>query len=128
MGCQCNNNRNYPCGEASLALDLLSGIRLGMSDLGNPTFIWQGASYPCLPSVSEFQRELGDGGFRMDKLFTATIPLQDNVGNLTFPGNIMPDTQQLVYYMGDRFRIIMKKIHPTSAYIRIVAQSDTRGI
>lgn len=98
------------------------------SDLGNPQFIWNGISYPCIPSVNQFERELETGGFIVDKLLTMTVPLTDGNGNQTFPNNTAPDTQQLIQYLGEPYRIKSTKYHPTLAYIRLVAVCTTRGI
>jgi hypothetical protein len=112
----------------SLSQYITNGIIANEAALGNPSFVWNGASYPCVPSVSEFKRELDAGGFVNDKLLTMTIQLQDQWNNYIFPNNIAPDTQQHLTYQGDDYRIMSRHFHPTMAYVRITAVCPTRGL
>ena len=107
---------------------MIEDIASIISDFGDTTFTWNGNVYPCIASITEFQRDLGDGGFALEKMVNLVVPLEGDCDVLTFPGNILPDAQQLITFQGLQYRIITKKIHPTTAYVRYVARSDTRGI
>ena len=108
--------------------EIISGQMEIIDDLNTPSIIWNGNSYACIASVSEFRRDLDDGGFVMNKMLTMSIPLEDGNGNLTFSGGILPSPQEKITYQGNTFRIESKHITPTGAYVRYIAAGVTRGI
>ena len=112
----------------SLRDEILSGLFEAENDLENPVITWNGNDYACVPSVSQFTRELETGGFIIDKLLTITIPLIDVSGNETFTNGVLPEVQQKIFYQGERYRLITKKLNPTGAFARYTAMCDTRGI
>jgi len=100
------------------------------SDLGNPTFTWQGNSYNFIPSISEFNRQLEFGGFQIVKLLTATVRkfnISDDDISPIFP-NGTPTAQQIIGYSldGTNYRIESVKHDPTNSYMRIIAHSTTK--
>src|ERR1035437_3208299 len=95
------------CGtNMSLKHEIIDGIMEMEEDLEHPTFSWNSGTYNCVPSISEFQRTLESGGFTIDKLLTMTVLLIYKHNNLTFPGDVRPDTQQTIMYQGEKYRII----------------------
>ena len=46
-----------------LQTNILEDLMSIEKDLGYPTFIWSGNTYNLIPSVAEFQRDLGTGGY-----------------------------------------------------------------
>lgn len=127
----------------TLHQEIVDGLSEMMVDLGSPTFVWatDGATYPCIASVSQFTRNLEVGGFSTDKLLTMTVPRYDSTGNPTFPSDVIPQPQQKVTFNGDQFRIESVKQDAifdhdsnnnqttnTGARIRIVGVNTSRGI
>lgn len=98
------------------------------NDLNNPVFYWGAAEYPCVPSITEATRELGEGGFAMDKVLSIVVRLEDADENLVFDNNLVPTPQEKITYNGETFRIFTTKKHPTGAYMRIMAISEIKGI
>ena len=109
-------------------------------ELGNPSFVWSGNTYTCIANLSQFNRELGEGGFRVQQLLTITVPRFDVTGTPTFPNDILPESQQKITFNGAQFRIENVKSDSvfdfdssgtsisTGARIRIIAMDTTRGI
>lgn len=111
-------------------------------ELGYPTFVWvkDGNTYPCIASLSQFNRDLGEGGFRTQLLLTMTVPRYDTAGDYTFPNDVIPQPQQKVTFQGKSFRIENVREDtvldydssgtPTSsgARIRIIATDITKGV
>ena len=109
-------------------------------DLGTPTFIWGGNTYNCIASVAQFNRDLGDGGFRTQQLLTITCPRYDVNGDSIFPNDVIPQSQQKITFNGIAFRIENVKqdavydygtdgVQSTNgARLRIVAIDVTKGI
>jgi len=102
------------------------------SDLGNPTFTWNSGSYPFIPSVSDFTRELDTGGYKYEKMLTATIRKYNADGSSVFSGSIYPSPQQKIIYTdgndgGLAYRIETIKHSPEGAYMHLIAASSTKG-
>ena len=120
----------------SLRTEIITDLYEIESDLGNPTFIWQGNSYNFIPSISEFNRQLESGGFQIVKLLTATVRKynisddndEDDITPI-FP-NGTPQPQDKIYYSldGTWYRVESLKTDPTNSYMRIIAHSTTRGL
>jgi hypothetical protein len=109
--------------------EIIQGLLEGESLLGQPVFVWtDGNEYNCIPSISEFQRELESGGFYTAQLLTMTVRTLDAAFNDIFPNAVLPEAQQVITYQGKKFRIIITKPHPTGCYLRIIAESTTRGV
>jgi hypothetical protein len=109
--------------------EIIGGLMEGESLLGYPAFTWtDGNQYICIPSISEFERELETGGFYTAQMLTMTVRILDEYFNPIFPNGILPDTQQRITYQGKPYRIIITKPHPTGCYMRIIAESPQRGI
>ena len=110
------------------------------ADLGAPSFTWNGGTYNCIANVAQFNRDLGDGGFRTQQLLTITVPRYDIEGNTIFPGDVIPQSQQKITFNGIQFRIENIKqdavydygtdgVQSTNgARLRIVAIDVTKGI
>lgn len=95
--------------------------------MGFPTFTWNGGTYPCTPSITDYSTPLETGGNRQDKILTMTVQLQDKQGNLTFPNGIRPQPNDWIVCQTFNFRIQTIKQHPTNAYMRIIATGVMRG-
>lgn len=110
------------------------------SELGNPSFTWGGNAYTCIANLSQFNRDLGDGGFRTQKLLTITVPRYDTAGSYIFPNDVLPQSQQSITFNNEQFRIESVKQDSVFDYgtdgvatsvgarIRIIAIDTTRGI
>ena len=115
----------------SLRYEHITGLMEIESDLGNPTFYWNGGTYNFVPSISEFQRELQMGGYNYIKLLTATIRKYeldvDNNFVTLFPSGY-PSSQDIITYSldGTQFRIESVKHDPTNSYMRIIAHSISK--
>jgi hypothetical protein len=109
-------------------------------ELGNPSFVWNNVSYTCIASLSQFNRDLVEGGFTVEQMLTITIPRYDPSGNETFPGDVIPQAQQRIMFNGKPFRIENVKQDSVFDYgtdgvattngarIRIVSVGITRGL
>lgn len=103
------------------------------NDLGNPTFIFNGNSYNFIPSISEFQRELDTGGYKIVKLLTASVrKFTYNTKTKVYTPifTTIPSAQNIITYSldGTNYRIESIKHDPTNSYFRITAASTTKGI
>lgn len=124
----------------TLSQEVLQDINEIMSEFGNPTFVWNSSTYPCIASLSQFNRNLVEGGFIVEQMLTITIPRYDLSGNATFPNDVLPEAQQLLTFNSKKFRIENVKIDSIYDYdsngnqltngsrIRIVAVGITRGL
>jgi hypothetical protein len=81
---------------------VLNGITKMEKMLGNPTFIWNGETFDCVPNSlndeikSDYKFFTEDGEFRM------TVRLNQ------FSSNIYPDKNNDIFYMN--VRLLVKKI------------------
>lgn len=114
--------------KMALVDEIISGVEFEENDLANPVYTWEGADYPCVPSIAEFQRTLDTGGFTTDRVLTMTARLLDESQNGLYPSDVLPEPQQIITYSGDQYRIISTKKHPTGAYLRVIAHGINRGI
>lgn len=115
----------------SLQTTIIKDLKDIESDLGCPTFTWQGNTYNFIPSITDYQRELETGGYQMVKLITATVRKYeiDDFDNITALFPTMPIPQQIITYNLDNtnFRIESVKVDPTNSYFRLIGHSTTRG-
>ena len=110
---------------------VLKGLTHVEKALGNHTFTWiDGNNYPCDASIIDTKRDLGDGGFVIDKLLTMTVRQYNTDETPVFINNIIPQSQQRIMYNGTSFRIASVKVDSIGigARMRIVAVCTTRGI
>lgn len=116
----------------SLRDEMVKDLKVIETDLGGPYFIWKNTTYNFIPSVSEFRRELDTGGYKVVKLLSATIRKYNTNGTPVFSGSVYPSAQDIIQYTDGneyiRYRIETVKHSPEGAYIRIVANSDVKGI
>ena len=117
----------------SLRSTIVSDMQEIESDLGNPTFTWKANDYIFVPSISEFQRDLDNGGYQIVKLLTATVRKYNIDSNDIFQSifpNGTPSPQDIINYSldGTKYRIESIKHDPTNSYFRIIAHSTTKGI
>lgn len=116
----------------SLRTQMTADLIMIEADLGNPVFTWNGVNYGLIPSVSDFTRELDTGGFKLEKILTATVRKYDARNTLVFTGGAYPQPQQKILYndgnTGITFRIESIKHSPEGAYIRMICASDTKGL
>ncbi len=110
----------------TLAQEITSGLIFEENDLTNPVFTLGSTDYACIPSVNEMARDLDVGGFVIDKMLTAVVRLLDESGNTLY--DHIPQSQEVLTYNGEQFRIINVKTHPTQTYVRITAMGVTRGL
>ena len=111
-----------------------NGIKHIIDQLGSPYFTWKGQQYNCIGSISQFYRELEEGGFTTEQLLTMTVPLFDNNNGRIFTGENYPQAQQKIVFKGLTYRIQNVKQDsiledgtlPTR--LRIVATCDTKGL
>lgn len=98
------------------------------SDMANPTFTWNGTTYPFISSVASFERELESGGFAQVQMMTATVRRFNIDGSAVF--TTLPQAQQKIVYSvdGRTYRIISVRQDPTQSYFRITAECSFRGI
>ena len=120
--------------------EMLADMAVIRYDTGSPTFIWYGVSYPCIASISTFNRDLVDGGFTMEQLLTLTVPRYDSGGSPTFSNDVLPQPQQRLTYGTKLFRIETVSNDSVANYdssgtainngarVRIVAIGLVRGI
>lgn len=125
---------------ATLSQEMLGGISEIITELGSPTFSWNNNSYPCIASVSQFNRDLAEGGFTIEQLLTMTVPRYDADGNPTFPNDTPPQAQMVISFNGNQYRIESIKTDAIYDYdtsnsqtnngtrFRIAAVSANRGI
>jgi hypothetical protein len=118
---------------ATLKQEIIKDLITIENDLGTPTFVWNSNSYHLIPSISDFTRELDTGGFRYDKMLTATVRKWNVDGTATFSGSVYPKPQQKITYAdgndgGTSYRIESTKHSPEGAYFRIIAISTTNGL
>lgn len=117
---------------ATLRTEITSDLLKIEADLGNPSFTWNSSSYGFIPSVSDFTRELDTGGFKYEKLLTATIRKYTSTGATTFSGSAYPKPQQKITYddgnEGVSYRIESIKHSPEGAYMRMTCVSITKGL
>lgn len=113
---------------ATLRDDIVNDLIIIEGELGNPTFTWKNGTYNFIPSISEFDRELEDGGFSTNQLMTATVRKYTASGSAIF--TVSPTAQETITYNmdGSTFRIQSIKHDATGAYLRIIAVSTVRGI
>ncbi len=111
---------------ATLLQEIIKGYAEGETIMGSPTYIYKGETYPCIPSVTDFKRDLLDGGFRVDKLLKMTLRKYDTEDNLIY--STYPTAQEVLTYQGLNYRIETVKHDPTGAYFCIIAMSTTKGI
>jgi len=111
---------------------VLEGLSFIEDALGNHTFTWlvDNNDYPCIASVSQFQRTLDTGGFRVEKLLTMTVRQYDLDGNYIFPNNVIPQSEQKLTYNGSQYRILSVHIDTigTGARLRIMAIDTSKGL
>lgn len=117
----------------SLKTEIIADLVKIENDLGNPVFTWNGQTYPLIPSISDFQRALDTGGYKNDKMLTATIRKYNTDGSNVFSGSIYPTSQQKLIYIdgndgGTAYRIEHIKHDPTGAYMRVIAVTSTAGL
>jgi hypothetical protein len=118
----------------SLQIQKLKDLVFMESQNNNPTFVWNGATYNFLPSISEITRELEDGGFKIVKLLTASVRLYDlSIDDDLIPlfsGGVPESRLDIIRYPFDNqnYRIESVKFEKTGAYFRIVAVSTNKGI
>ena len=100
--------------------------------MGSPTFTWESNSYPFVPSVTEFKRDLDTGGFILIKLMSSTVRLNNLVNHKLEPIFISstPTAQQKITYSVDglEYRIESIKFDPTKSYFRMIAEGTAKGI
>lgn len=101
-------------------------------DLGTPTFTWNGNTYNLIPSISEFTRELDTGGYKYEKMLTATVRKYNTSLVTLFSGSVYPTAQQKIVYndgnTGTAFRIESIKHDPTNSYMRMICTSAVKGL
>lgn len=125
----------------SLFQYMLAGNNFLNKNFGYPTFTWNGNSYPCIASVTTFNRELGEGGFSLGQLITMTVNRYNVSSYLPiFPNDIIPDSQQIINYNGYNYRIesvILDPVFDTNlngqqtahgATFKIIGMSTSKGI
>ena len=105
---------------------ITTGLLYSEDVLGNPIFTWQGNDYISIPSISQFKRELEEGGFSLDDMLVLKVRLFDVNGGDIF--TTQPTPQQIVTYAGKNYRIESLHRDPTLSYIRMVCSSTTRGV
>lgn len=105
---------------------IVKGIGQTNTRLGSPVFTFKGTEYACVPSVSDFERQLETGGFSTGRLLTMTVPILDENENNIF--TVQPSSQDIVTYNAENYRVSTVKTHPTGTYIRVIAVSTTRGV
>lgn len=110
----------------ALAEYIVGGLDFGEVAFGSPVFTFQGNDYVCIPSITMDKRELESGGFSTVKMLTLSTQAVDMGGNDIFTS--IPQSQQIISYLGDNYRIESVKRDPNLSYIRIIAYNTTQGI
>lgn len=112
----------------ALQADIIADLITIEGELGNPTFTWKTGTYNFIPSISEFNRELEDGGFSTNQMMTATVRKLTSSGTNVF--TTLPTAQEIITYNmdGSTFRIESIRQDSTGAYFRLTAVSTVRGI
>jgi len=111
-----------------------NGMKHIISELGSPYFTWNNETYACIASVSQFNRDLVEGGFTVEQMLTLTVPLFDESGGRVFSGEVYPEAQDKITFNGKVYRIENVKQDSiledsaTPTRLRIVAMGITRGI
>src|ERR1041385_521373 len=96
---------------------MIADLTFAETDLEQPVFTWMGEEYFCLPSITTFNRNLGEGGFQNGKLLTLTVRLINDDEHHTFVfGANLPEPQQIIIYKGENFRIESVKKDPTGSH------------
>ena len=103
------------------------------SDMGSPSFSWNGAIYQCIPNAFSYKRELEDGGFVSDLMLELTVSRYNSSNQPIFTGDVIPTPQQTLTYQNNTFRIMTVMNSPVisganGATIKITAVSVNRGI
>lgn len=113
---------------ASLAKEIAADLTKIEPELGDVTFIWKNKTYNCIASITQFSRDLQEGGFSTEKMCTMVVRLKDAEQNNVF--TTLPEPQQIITISIDNslYRIESVKKHPTQSYIRIIATNITRGV
>lgn len=122
--------------------EMIEDLQSMNNEFGLPSFQWPigGPAYPCIASVTQFKRDLVEGGFTLDQLITMTISRYNQFGQPVFPNDVIPSPQQKITFNGTIFRIDIVtpdsvynhqdgvQTSPTGATIKIIGVSATRGI
>ena len=117
----------------TLFQEILSDTQEIQSDMGNPSFTWNGAIYQCIPNAFEYKKDLEDGGFATDLMLELTVSRYNSLNQPVFSGDQIPKPQDKLTYQNNSFRIITVMDSPVinNAYgvtLKIVAVCSTRGI
>lgn len=85
---------------------ILNGV-LGMESLlDNPSFVWKGETFACVPNTLVDQIKSADAGFNENADFRMTVRLNQ------FTPNIYPAINDYITYKG--YQLLIKQIRKTS--------------
>ena len=105
----------------TLKEEMLVDIAEIENDMGLPTFTWKGGTYPCVAGSAANLAVLTEGGMQVNLDLALTV--RQNV----FTGSL-PRHQERVTYRGEGFRVYEVHKDVTTAYIRLLLISDTKGL
>ena len=94
------------------------------NDLENQYFTYNNVQYNCTASITEIEKELDTGGFRIVRVLSLIVRLYDNQMCDVFA--IKPQSQEIITYKSNRYRIVRTKQSTVDAYMRIMAEEIGR--
>jgi hypothetical protein len=94
----------------------LSGILLMEQTLNNPTFIWKGETFNCVPSSISDEVKAVDIGYNENGDFNMTVRLNQ------FTPNVYPALNDFITYLG--YKLLIKKIKKPAHGVYWVYQAE----
>ena len=94
-------------------------------DLDNPTFEWDGNSYPCIPGT-DTQVFKVNRGYEVVKTLAMTVRNFNPDGTFVFTNNNIPESQDDITYQGEPFRIEEVSGNVIRAAFNLLCVSTTR--
>jgi hypothetical protein len=92
-------------------------------DLDNPSIIWHGVEYACVPGpVGTLIEGVEDGGFSPDLDFVCTVSKD------LFSNDVYPAPQQTITYNNLVYRVLNIREDATGAFLKLACVSANRGI
>lgn len=105
---------------------MINDLLLAEKDLGNPSFAWEGQSYPCVSATStkEFEARTDGGGLNVIKGLSLTARLFNKDGLEVFPS--LPKSGNVITYRNEDYRINTVNQNVLGVSIQLQCVSDTK--
>jgi hypothetical protein len=98
---------------------ILAGMAQMETTLGNPTFIWKGETFICIPN--SFSNKVGNSGMTFEKEDDFRLTVRTN----QFTPNIFPKPNDYITYSSNRLLVKEVRYPAHNQFIVIVCQDPS---